>query len=75
MPNIRNDELIALKEKKAHECIMTLNDYTAIQRKLGFIEGLILDDDSDTVANGVMDAVAVIDEILDRVMGKDGEAE
>ena len=54
---------------------MTINDYTAIQRKLGFIEGLIMDDDSDTVANGVMDAVDVIDEILDRVMGKDGEAE
>ena len=43
---------------------MTLKDYATIQRHLGYIEGVLLQFDSNVNA-GAFDAISVIDGIID----------
>jgi hypothetical protein len=45
---------------------MTNKDYAEIQRNLGYIEGLIADNNSTVVFDGIIAAVGAIDEILNK---------
>lgn len=45
---------------------MTNKDYAEIQRNLGYIEGLIADNNSTVVFDGITAAVGAIDEILNK---------
>lgn len=49
---------------------MTEKDYATIQRQLGFIEGVALKLLGDEI-DFVVDAIAVIDEILDKERNND----
>jgi hypothetical protein len=50
---------------------MTHKDFSTIQRMLGFIEGAIVDLDK-SVSCGILDAIAVIDETLEKEVRTDG---
>lgn len=50
---------------------MTHKDFSTIQRMLGFIEGAIFDLDK-SVSCGILDAIEVIDAILEKEVRTDG---
>lgn len=50
---------------------MTHKDFSTIQRMLGFIEGAIFGLDK-SVSCGILDAIAVIDEMLGKEVRTDG---
>lgn len=50
---------------------MTHKDFSMIQRMLGFIEGAIFDPDK-SVSCGILDAIEVIDAILEKEVRADG---
>ena len=50
---------------------MTRKDFSTIQRMLGFIEGAIFDLDK-SVSCGIIDAIEVIDAILEKEVQTDG---
>lgn len=50
---------------------MTRKDFSTIQRMLGFIEGAIFDLDK-SVSCGILDAIEVIDTILEKEVRADG---
>ena len=50
---------------------MTHKDFSTIQRKLGFIEGAIFDFD-ESISRGILDAIEVIDAILEKEVRTDG---
>lgn len=53
------------------ENAMTHKDFSTIQRMLGFIEGAIFDHDK-SVNCGILDAIEVIDAILEKEVRTDG---
>lgn len=50
---------------------MTHKDFSTIQRMLGFIEGAIFDLD-ESVSCGILDAIGVIDAIIEKEVRTDG---
>lgn len=50
---------------------MTLKDFSTIQRMLGFIEGAIFDLDK-SVRCGIIEAIEVVDAILEKEVRTDG---
>jgi hypothetical protein len=52
---------------------MTQKDYSIIKRQLGFIEGIVTNEKSAIVYDGVIGALETIEEIIDKEMAGDTE--
>ena len=60
-----------IKDNYEGKNAMTHKDFSTIQRMLGFIEGAIFDHDK-SVNCGILDAIEVIDAILEKEVRTDG---